>query len=172
MNSKVESIYLLMLEFMYDNTWQEISEEFLNYLSRLRLIDDAQFNELAPKGKLRLLLDLNEDQITNRASELFTRLSEEDFTKNDLSEAVELLKQRGIENEEMIICTPIQLSDQARKVITKIIGDKIKNNVRIVFKVDEEIVLGCRIEYKNRVQDYSLTNTSLPFINSQLNKIS
>ncbi|MCX6013497.1 MAG: F0F1 ATP synthase subunit delta [Chloroflexi bacterium] len=135
------------------------------------MVKDDQFDKLDSAKKLEMMLSLNEDQITNEAKEYFSKIKEEDYQKNDLLEAVELLSSRGNEKEEMIIYSPIELSDNIRKSINQIIENKIKNKIRIVFKIDEDLILGCRVEYKNQIQDYSLSKMSLPLINSLLKKV-
>lgn len=166
-----EKIYKLLLSFMYDRTWQDIREEFLNYLSRMRLVDSDKFKKLNSGQRIELIFNLNEDQMTGRAKNFFRQLIQDDFSKEDLLEALDLLSHRGNDNEEVIIYSPVLISTESMKDISKSMVDKMGREVRVVYKVDPELILGCRIEYANQIKDYSFAQQSLSLINAKLNTI-
>jgi F0F1-type ATP synthase delta subunit len=150
---------------MFDLSCSEIVGNYKRFINRMRLIPDQQFDHLTPEKKTEVIFELNEDQLTGRDCNCFRQMQTIDYNKQDLLEAVELITKDSNSVPELILLTPLEFSESFRDQSEKIISEKIKTPVRIIFKIDSSLILGCKIEFRQKIYDFSFQGQALPLIN-------
>jgi len=144
--------------------FQELADELDFMNSRFLLADKSAFEKLPKAQQIDNLFNLIEDGASDLAIIFLESLASKNLLEilisEEFNQIILELKERCESKGEAQFFSAVELSDEFREELRRKIDQKFGDVMRIVFKVNPDLITGFVINYKDEVYDYSLKKLS------------
>ena len=160
-NNQYEEIFHIISDFYNDKYLLEIHKKIEFIFERISFAGIANFKDLNSKDTEALLTKLFEDVEDDNPDLLVQKIQEKHsqiFEDKEIKSFQDYFLQRIDNIVETTFVTAIALSGKHKKQVAKQLEEKVMKELRVIFEVSDEVVLGFKLIVGDKEYDNSFNS--------------